>query len=208
MNNDIIKILEIIKLGEKLKCELRHSWLSNGRHESVAEHTWRVSLMAILIEPLLKVKVDTSRLLKMIIIHDLVEAEAGDIPAFDTLNNTKLKEQKVSNEIKSIEKIRDTLGNDLGDELYNLWFEFENKDTYESKVANALDKLEAQIQHNEADISTWLEIEHKMSFLMDRHVEFEPILHQFKELIETEAEIKLKNAGFNIDKIKASVVTS
>jgi putative hydrolases of HD superfamily len=206
MNNDLIKVLEIIKLGEKLKCEMRHSWLSNGRHESVAEHTWRVSLMAILIEPLLKEKVDTSRLLKMIIIHDLVEAEAGDIPAFDTLNNIKLKEQKVLNEIKSIEKIRDTLGNDLGEELYNLWFEFENKDTYESKVANALDKLEAQIQHNEADISTWLEIEHKMSFLMDKHVEFEPILQQFKDLIETEAEIKLKKAGYNVEKIKNSVV--
>jgi putative hydrolases of HD superfamily len=207
MNNDLIKVLEIIKLGEKLKYEMRHSWLSNGRHESVAEHTWRVSLMAILIEPLLREKVDTSRLLKMIIIHDLVEAEAGDIPAFDTLNNTKLKEQKVLNEIRSIEKIRDTLGNDLGEELYNLWFEFENKDTYESKVANALDKLEAQIQHNEADISTWLEIEHQMSFLMDKHVEFEPILQQFKELIETEAEIKLRKAGFNVEKIKDSVFT-
>lgn len=47
----------------------------------------------------------------------------------------------------------------LGDEIFNLWIEFENKQTFEAKVANALDKLEAQLQHNEADICTWLDIE-------------------------------------------------
>jgi putative hydrolases of HD superfamily len=66
---------------------MRNSWLSNGRQESVAEHTWRVTLMAILIEFYLKQKVDTSKLLKMITIHELVEAEAGDIPAFNTMDN-------------------------------------------------------------------------------------------------------------------------
>jgi putative hydrolases of HD superfamily len=133
MKTNLLNILEIIKLGEKLKFELRHSWLSNGRQESVAEHTWRVSLMAMLIQPYLTKKVNTSRLLKMIIIHDLVEAEAGDIPAFDTMDNHAAKEKKTLNEIKSIEKIRDTLGDPLGNELYNLWFEFENKETYEAK---------------------------------------------------------------------------
>ncbi|GAA0343209.1 HD domain-containing protein [Bacillus carboniphilus] len=206
MKNDLLKILEIIKLGEKLKFEMRHSWLSNGRQESVAEHTWRVSLMAMLIEPYLKQKVDSSRLLKMIIIHDLVEAEAGDIPAFDTMDNHTVKEQKAMNEIKSIEKIRDTLGGAMGEELYNLWFEFENKETFESKVANALDKLEAQIQHNEADISTWIEIEHKMSFMMDKHVGFDPILQLFKDLIEEEAEEKLKEAGIDTNSIKEAIL--
>lgn len=207
MKTDLVNILEIIKLGEKLKSEMRHSWLSNGRQESVAEHTWRVSLMAMLMEPNLKQKVDTTRLLKMIIIHDLVEAEAGDIPAFDTLDNIKAKEQKSMNEMKSIEKIRDTLGGSLGDELYNLWFEFENKETYEAKVANALDKLEAQIQHNEADISTWKEIEHQMSFMMDKYVDFDPALQRFKDLIEEEAEDKLKEAGIDTDSVKDSILT-
>ena len=206
MKEEIYKVLEIIKLGEKLKLEMRHSWLSNGRQESVAEHTWRVSLMAMLIEPYLKAKLDTSKLLKMIIIHDLVEAEAGDIPAFDTMDNLIAKEQKALNEIKSIERIRDTLNNTIGEEVYNLWFEFEKKETYESKVANALDKLEAQIQHNEADISTWIEIEYKMSFLMDKHVQFDPILKILKELIEGEAEDKLNKAGINTNSIKEAIL--
>lgn len=208
MNKELLKIMEIVKLGEKLKFEMRHSWLSNGRQESVAEHTWRVSLMAMLIEPYLKQKVDTSRLLKMIIIHDLVEAEAGDIPAFDTMDNHTAKEQKALNEIKSIERIRDTLGDFLGEEVYNLWFEFENKESYESKVANALDKLEAQIQHNEADISTWIDIEHKMSFMMDRHVGFDQTLQILKDIIEEEAAVKLSAAGIDTENIKNKVLSN
>ncbi|WP_374055940.1 HD domain-containing protein [Rossellomorea sp. FM04394] len=202
MKNNLLHILELIKLGEKLKSEMRHSWLSNGRQESVAEHTWRVSLMAMLIEPYLTQKVDSAKLLKMIIIHDLVEAEAGDIPAFDTMNDRLAKEQKAINERKSIERMRDMLGNALGEELYNLWFEFEEKETYEAKVANALDKLEAQIQHNEADISTWIEIEHGMSFMMDKHVEFDGTLQVFKNIIEDEADLKLKDAGIDTKKLK------
>jgi len=205
MRDNLVGILEVIKLGEKLKSEMRHSWLSNGRRESVAEHTWRVSLMAMLIEPYLNQAVDSARLLKMIIVHDLVEAEATDIPAFDTMNNAELKKQKQINEIKAIEKIRDTLQGNLGEDVYNLWMEFEHKETFEAKVANALDKLEAQIQHNEADISTWLDVEHKMSFMMGKHTDFHPVLTMFKELIEEDAELKLRNAGIDVERLKREV---
>jgi putative hydrolases of HD superfamily len=205
MYKELTKVLDVIKLAEKLKFEMRHSWLSNGRQESVAEHTWRVSLMGMLIQPYLTQEVDLLKLLKMIIIHDLVEAEAGDIPAFDTMNDTVRKEQKMINEMKAIENIRDMLGNELGEELYELWFEFEKKETYEAKVGNALDKLEVQIQHNEADISTWLEIEHKMTFMMDKHVGFDPILKQFKDLIEEEGEKKLVQAGIAVKHLKESI---
>ena len=202
MRDNLLQILEVIKLGEKLKSEMRHSWLSNGRRESVAEHTWRVSLMAMLIEPYLNQAVDSARLLKMIIVHDLVEAEATDIPAFDTMNNAELKKQKQLNEIKAIERIRDTLQGSLGEDVYNLWMEFEHKETFEAKVANALDKLEAQIQHNEADISTWLDVEHKMSFMMGKHTNFHPVLTLFKELIEEDAEVKLRDAGIDVERLK------
>ncbi len=202
MREDLLNILKVIKLGEKLKSELRHSWLSNGRQESVAEHTWRVSLMGMLIEPYLIHKFDMLKLLKMIIIHDLVEAEAKDIPAFHTLDNEDLKKEKESNEVKAIEQIRDTLNGPLGEDVYSLWMEFEQKQTFEAKVANALDKLEAQIQHNEADIETWLDIEHRMSFMMDKHTDFDPVLSLLKGLIEEEAEVKLRDGGIHVDEIK------
>ena len=94
MEKQISSILEVLTLAERLKFELRHSYTSSGRQESVAEHCWRMSLMAVLIEPLLQQKADTARLLKMIIIHDLVEAEARDISALDVLRNPGIKLRK------------------------------------------------------------------------------------------------------------------
>nr|WP_091773662.1 HD domain-containing protein [Piscibacillus halophilus] len=193
MDNNFKQMIEVIHLSEKLKFELRHSWLSNGRQESVAEHTWRVSLMAMLITPHLEKDIDTLKLLKMIIIHDLVEAEAGDIPAFDTLDNKEAKQLKAKNEEQAILYIKELVGGEQGEEWYHLWHEFENKDTFEAKVANALDKLEAQIQHNEADIDTWLPIEYDMSYMLGRHTSFSPVLEQFKNVIEQEADDKINN---------------
>src|SRR5258708_4211547 len=138
-------VIDVLKLAERLKFELRHSYTSSGRQESVAEHTWRMSLMAVLIEPLLTQKVDTARLLKMIIIHDLVEAEAKDVSALDVLRNPGIKAEKIKKEKQAIENLRATLSETNGQEIYDLFYEFENKATYESKVANALDKLEVQL---------------------------------------------------------------
>lgn len=204
MKSNMQDIFKVISLAEKLKNELRHSWLSSGRQESVAEHTWRMSLMAVLMEKNLSKPVNMERLLKMIIIHDLVEAEAGDIPVFNTMNNEELKELKAKNELKAISNIRSTLGNDLGEELYDIWMEFENKSSYEAKVANALDKLEVQVQHNEADFSTWIDIEHQLCLMMGQYVEFEPALIEIKDIIEKDAIDKLASNGIDIESIKCS----
>jgi putative hydrolases of HD superfamily len=197
MTTQLQSILKVLKLAERLKFELRHSYTSSGRQESVAEHTWRMSLMAVLIEPLLSQRVDTARILKMIIIHDLVEAEAKDVSALDVLRNPSIKVQKIAEEKKAIENLRKTLAETNGQEIYDLFYEFENKETYESKVANALDKLEVQLQHNDADISTWEEIEYDMSYMMSRHTDFDETLTQLKNLIEQEAEQKMEAAGIN-----------
>src|SRR5687767_15242025 len=109
MEKQITSILKVLTLAERLKFELRHSYTSSGRQESVAEHTWRMALMAVLIEPLLSQKIDTARLLKMIIIHDLVEAEAKDISALDVLRNPDIRIEKVANEKKAIESLRAVL---------------------------------------------------------------------------------------------------
>ncbi|RPF53192.1 HD domain-containing protein [Aquisalibacillus elongatus] len=195
MEEKIKQIMEVFHLAENLKRELRHSWLSDGRQESVAEHTWRVSLMAMLVERHLEQDINTTKLLKMIIIHDLVEAKAGDIPAFDTLENEEAKKLKAQNEEKAITHIKELIGGEQGREWYYLWHEFEAKDTYEAKVANALDKLEAQIQHNEASIETWLPIEYDMSYKLGKHTSFSPFLEAFKDAIEQEADTKIKNTS-------------
>ncbi len=153
--------------------------------------------MAVLIEPLLTKKIDVARLLKMIIIHDLVEAEAKDISALDVLRNPEIKIKKVEDEKRAIENLRFALKETNGQEIYDLFYEFENKETYESKIANALDKLEVQLQHNHADFSTWEEIEYEMSFMMDKHVLFDETLSELKRQIENEAYEKMRSAGVN-----------
>jgi putative hydrolase of HD superfamily len=205
MKAQISSILKVLQLAERLKFELRHSYLSSGRQESVAEHSWRMALMAVLIEPLLKTPVDTARLLKMIIIHDLVEAEARGVSALDVLRDPSLRLQKEERERAAIENIRGALKETNGQEIYDLFYEFEHKQTYEARVANALDKLEVQLQHNHADLSTWEEIEYDMSYMMDRHVLFDPVLKELKDQIEAEAEEKMKAAGVDVEAVKRRV---
>ena len=190
-------ILQFIHVAEQLKKEMRHSWLSNGRQESVAEHTWRLTVMAMALEPYLKQPLRMEKLLKMLIIHDLVEVYAGDIPAFE---QSKRKEQKHVNEQRAIECLQQLLGGVAGQELYDLWQEFEARETYEAKVANAIDKLEVQIQHNEASLDTWLPIEHEMTFNIAKHTEFDDALEQLRLLVVDEAAAKLEAGNIDISK--------
>jgi len=202
MKDKITSILKVLQLAERLKFELRHSYLSSGRQESVAEHCWRMSLMAVLIEPLLKTRVDMTRMLKMIILHDLVEAEATDISALDVLRDPSIRLRKEEREKKAIENIRETLQETNGQEIYDLFHEFEKKETYEAKVANALDKLEVQLQHNHADIATWEEIEYDMTYMMDKHVLFDETLTELKDQIESAATLKMESAGIDTTAVK------
>jgi putative hydrolases of HD superfamily len=205
MKEQIASILKVLTLAERLKFELRHSYTSNGRQESVAEHCWRMALMAVLAEPLLTQKVDTARLLKMIIIHDLVEAEAGDISALDQLRNPDIKRQKAEREKQAIENLRAALHQTNGQEIYDLFYEFEHKHTYEAKVANALDKLEVQLQHNHAGFGTWEAIEYDMCYMLDKHVLFDSALFELKQQILDASEEKMQLGGVDTAAVKQRV---
>ena len=76
------ELLDILSVAEKLKCNTRHSDTSSGRLESVAEHSWRLALMAMLVGPEFP-EADRDKVIRMCLIHDLGEAFTGDIPTFD-----------------------------------------------------------------------------------------------------------------------------
>lgn len=200
--DDLKRIFQLLHLAEKLKNELRHSFTSTGRKESVAEHTWRMALMGILVASKLDRKVNIEKLLKMILIHDLVEAEAGDTPIPFMVHNATLKKEKEDKERIAINNIRSLLNNETGEEIYFLWNEFEACETYEAKTANALDKLEAQIQHNEADISTWESIEQELVYSRRKYTRFDSFLDNFREMLEQGSEAKLRNAGIDVPVVK------
>ncbi|MCG8353819.1 MAG: HD domain-containing protein [Chloroflexales bacterium] len=197
----ITAILELLTLAERLKCELRHSWLSDGRRESVAEHTWQMALMAVVLHPHLEHQADLCRTLKMVLIHDLVEAEAGDVPFFET---GARKEAKAAREQAAITRIRDLLPEPSGQEIAALWYEFEAGETVEAAFARALDNLEVQVQHNLADLSTWQEIEYDLVYTkMDRHCQHDAFLALFCNAVKQEAERKMKSAGLDMAAIRA-----
>ncbi len=193
------KIVEAYRLTEKLKCELRHSWLSSGRQESVPEHTWQMCVLACMIAPHLERPVVLERVLKIILVHDLVEAVTGDIPYFESSDRQK---DKAAAERRAIEQIRDTLPAPFSDEARALWLEFEDQQSPEAKLAGALDYLEVQMQHNVADFSTWEAAEYELVFTkMFRRCAGDPLLDALCRAVEDEGEAKLRSAGVDVDEI-------
>lgn len=188
-----LAILDFLALSEGLKRELRHSWLSDGRQESVAEHSWQMALMAILVHPHLAEPVDLGRTLEMIVVHDLVEALVGDVPFFDTSERKRLKKAR---EAEAIEEIARRLGPPTGERIKALFLAFEERLTPEARFAGALDSLEVQIQHNLADLSTWTPAEHGLIYdKIERPTAYDPFLATLCKAIQVAAEAKLRAAG-------------
>lgn len=197
------RIVDVLSLAESLKTEMRHSWLSNGRQESVAEHTWLMSVAAVLMAPHLQHPVDLGHSLKLIALHDMAEALIGDIPFFE---ESARKDSKLADETEAMEKIRRMLPTASGTLLWELWREYEECQTPEAKFARALDKLEVQHQHNLADLKTWTEQEFGLVYSkMDRECAHDAALMTLLSVIRSVAERKLAQGGLDPARIKARV---
>lgn len=198
------KELAFLKIAEGLKIELRHSWLSNRRQESVAEHSWRLALMVMRYADKLDQPIDIQKGLQYAIIHDLPEAIVGDIPIFEC-QTIASKEKKLQLEHHAMQQIKTLLNDPAGEQLYALWIEYEEQQTYESKIVKALDKLEAFIQHNEAPIETWEEHEKLMIFhpkWLEQYCLFDSFIHSLYDTVVQQTKDKLEAAGENIEQLQ------
>ena len=149
-------LIDILRVAERLKDTTRHCYTSGGRHESVAEHSWRMTLMAYLVADAFP-QADLLKLLKMCLIHDLGECFTGDIPAFDkTAADEELEERLLGEWV-------DTLPEPIRSEWQGLYGEMNARESVEAKIFKALDNLEAVIQHNESDIATWTDHEYDLN---------------------------------------------
>ena len=115
---EIRRLLDFLKTAEQLKCNTRHSYTSSGRLESVAEHSWRLALMAMLVGDEFP-EMDMDKVIKMCLIHDMGEAITGDIPAFEKTD----KDRKVEN--KKVEQLTDILPEPVRAEWKALFEEME-----------------------------------------------------------------------------------
>lgn len=198
---DAESIVDVLSLAENLKTEMRHSWLSDGRQESVAEHTWLMSVAAVLISPHLQHPVDLGQTLQLIALHDIAEAITGDIPYFE---DSSRKATKLADETQAMNRMRAMLPKASGDLLVGLWQEYEDCQTAEAKFARALDKLEVQHQHNLADLKTWTEQELGLVYTkMDGECAHDASLRALLAVIRSRAESKMEQGGIDTAKIRS-----
>lgn len=172
------ELLAALSVAERLKCATRHCYTSTGRHESVAEHSWRISLMAMLLTPEFP-ELDMNKVIRMCLIHDLGEAFTGDIPTFNKTAADTDTEDRLYNAWVA------TLPEETKAEFQTLLAEMEALETPEAKLYKSLDKMEAVIQHNESDISTWLPLEYDLQLTYGaENVKFSPYMTALKAEID------------------------
>ncbi len=152
------KITNFMDTVEKLCLVNRDNLLSNGRQESDADHIMKLAYLVIFVSPYIKRDVDIHKMLEMVIVHDLAEAYFRDIPLSEQHHNPDLKAEKKVKEREGIEYYKTLLPQPIADKVYDLFMEYEQRQTIESKIVWCLDKLEANFQanrYNDGDIRYW-----------------------------------------------------
>lgn len=136
--------LDFIKTIEGIKSVTRTAWTETGRHESTAEHSWRLAMLALILKDEFP-ELDSYKVLTMCLIHDMGELYTGDIPAIAN----PCTEDKEAREHKDVSKIFSILPDETGANLLALWEEYSEAVTPEARLVKALDKAETILQHNQ-----------------------------------------------------------
>lgn len=151
-NEKIRNQIKFIMVIDEMKNIFRRNLLIDGsRRENDAEHSWHLAMMAVILEEYSEKKVDIERVIKIALVHDLIEVYAGDTFAYDAKGN----EDKYEREVAAAEKLFGILGGEQGAEIRALWDEFEEMETPESRYANAIDRLQPLILNYMTNGHTW-----------------------------------------------------
>ena len=186
MSVEASAFLNALHVAERLKDATRHCYTSGGRHESVAEHSWRLALMALWLRDEFP-EADMDKVVRMCLIHDLGEAFTGDIPAFIKTDADRAAEGRLLDAWVS------SLPAPLAAEMRELYREMDARSSLEARIFKALDGLEALIQHNESELSTWSENEYDLNMhYCDDRVDFSPALSALREAIREDTRAKIE----------------
>ena len=179
------ELLNILHTAEKLKDTTRHCDTSGGRRESVAEHSWRLTLMAFFLRSEFP-HLDMDKVMRMCLVHDLGECFTGDIPSFEkTAADTAREDGLLARWVAGLPQpyCRD---------MAALYAEMDALETPEARLYKALDKLEAVISHNESPLDTWLPLEYDLNLTYaNDNVAFSPYLTALRQAVRQETEEKV-----------------
>jgi len=183
---DAQELLKALHVAERLKDATRHCYTSGGRHESVAEHSWRVSLMAYWLRDEFP-EADMDKVIRMCLIHDLGEAFTGDIPTF---LKTKADEDREEGFLSAWVA---SLPQPYREEMAALYREMAERRTLEARIYKALDGLEALIQHNESPLNTWSDNEFELNLhYAEDKVAFSETLRRLRQAVREETLQKIE----------------
>ena len=168
--NRLEQQLQFILEIDKVKKIIRQTPLSDAsRKENDAEHSWHIALMAYLLQEYVEEPVEVSKVMLMVLIHDLVEIDAGDTYAYDT-EGAKTKDER---ERKAADRIFGLLPEEQGMYLKALWEEFEAYETAEAKYAHMLDNFQPLLLNDAAGGISWTEHQVKKSQIYKRNEKVE-----------------------------------
>ena len=182
-------LIDFLGVIGNLKKNTRHVWADNGRQESVAEHCWRLAVMALLVAGEFP-DADIDKVIKMCLIHDFGEAITGDIPSFFKTQQDEEKEKSAIYEL--LKKLPDN----IAIEFSGLFVEMTEMVTPEAKLFKALDNMEAIASHNESPLDTWLELEYTENLTYGaENVAYSKYLSELKDELNKDSIKKIANAG-------------
>ena len=185
---DARKLIDFLRVMERLKDAPRHCWTTGGRRESVAEHSWRVSLMAMLMADEFP-EMDIDRVIRMCLVHDIGEAITGDIPTFVKTDADRVVEGH------EVDALIGSLPEPWPEWLGALFNEMEALETPEAKLYKALDRMEAIQSHNESAVETWLPLEYDLNLTYgEKEAAFSPYLAALRAEMRKDTEAMIEEA--------------
>lgn len=166
MDERLKKQMDFLLEADKLKFITRQTYLSDGkRKENDGEHSWHLALMAVLLSEYSNEKIDLVKVITMVLIHDMVEIDAGDTYAYDAVGNQSKRER----EVKAADRIFNILPQDQAEKFRQLWEEFEAYETPEAKFAHVCDNVQPLMLNDATDGLAWRENDVKKSQVLQRN---------------------------------------
>jgi putative hydrolases of HD superfamily len=180
-SNDIREVLAFLAQSRKLESVERYTAsLKTGRN-TTAEHSWRLALMALVVQSVAKIDLNLERALSIALVHDLAEAKTGDIDAYTQIREGRERiERKEAEEETAMRELTDPAG--FGDGIYALWREYEESETVEAKFIQALDGIEGFLHLAEGGIEAYVPPEFHADYATRAVEEFDAAVGNFPEL--------------------------